>query len=58
MTKVEGKRRFRRRKFVSGEVNHVYQRTRNGFNIFYDLEDYLVYFTIFQYLQKSTEWWF
>ena len=41
------KKRIRRRKFFSGEVNHVYQRTRNGFNIFYDLEDYLVYFTIF-----------
>lgn len=41
------KRRIRRRRFVSGEVNNVYQRTRNGFNIFYDLEDYLVYFTIF-----------
>lgn len=53
MTKVEGKRRFRRRKFVSGEVNHVYQRTRNGFNIFYDLEDYLVYFTIFSVSAKK-----
>ena len=47
------RRRFRRRRFVSGEVNHVYQRTRNGFNIFYDLEDYLVYFTIFSVSAKK-----
>ena len=26
---------------------HIYQRTVNGFNIFYDLEDYLVFYTIF-----------
>ena len=25
---------------------HIYQRTRNGFNIFYSLEDFLVFFTI------------
>lgn len=41
------KKRIRRRRFYPGEVNHVYQRTRNGFNIFYDTIDYLVYFTIF-----------
>ena len=26
---------------------HVYQRAVKGFNIFYDLEDYLVFYTIF-----------
>ena len=26
---------------------HVYQRTISGFNIFYDLEDFLVFYTIF-----------
>ena len=40
----------RRRKFVNGEVNHTYQRTVSGFNIFYEVEDYLVYYTIFSIL--------
>lgn len=35
------------RKFYRGEVTHVYQRAVNGFNIFYQLEDYLVFYTIF-----------
>lgn len=39
-----------KRKFVSGEVNHVYQRGISGFNIFYEIEDYLVYYTIFSVL--------
>ena len=38
---------IRERRFKHGAVNHVYQRTLNRFNIFYDLHDYLVYFTIF-----------
>ena len=37
----------KKRKFVSQEVNHTYQRTISGFNIFYEVEDYLVYYTIF-----------
>lgn len=37
----------RERKFFSCSVNHIYQDTINGANIFYSLEDYLVYFTIF-----------
>ena len=41
------KKRFRRRYFQGGEVHHIYQRTVNRFNIFYDMEDYLVYYTIF-----------
>lgn len=32
---------------MEGEVHHIYQRTMGRFNIFYDLEDYLVYYTIF-----------
>jgi len=36
----------RRRRFVDGECNHIYQRTLNGFNIFYDREDYLVFYMI------------
>lgn len=35
------------RKFVEGGVMHVYQRAINGFNIFYTLSDYLVFYTIF-----------
>ena len=37
----------RKRKFFGCSVNHIYQNTANGVNIFYSLEDYLVYFTIF-----------
>jgi REP element-mobilizing transposase RayT len=39
-----------KRKFKEGEANHVYQRTVSGFNIFYDVEDYIVYYTIFSVL--------
>ena len=35
------------RRFIDGEINHTYQRTISGFNIFYEVEDYLVYYTIF-----------
>lgn len=35
------------RRFKEGAYNHVYQRTVNGFNIFYSVFDYLVYYTIF-----------
>lgn len=42
-----------KRKFQREAVNHVYQRTLSGFNIFYDLEDYLVYYTIFCVLAEK-----
>ena len=42
-----------KRKFVEGEVNHTYQRTVSGFNIFYEPVDYLVYYTIFSITAKS-----
>lgn len=45
--KQERRKRVRRRRFLEDEVHHIYQRTKNRFNIFYDLEDYLVYYTIF-----------
>ena len=35
------------RRFKEGSCNHIYQRTKDRFNIFYDLADYLVYYTIF-----------
>lgn len=38
---------MRVRRFKRGVCNHVYQRTIDRFNIFYDTIDYLVYFTIF-----------
>lgn len=41
-----------KRRFLRGEYNHVYQRTVSGNNIFYDTEDYLVYYTIFSVLSK------
>lgn len=41
------KRRIRVRRFLYDEYHHIYQRTVNRFNLFYDLEDYLVYYTIF-----------
>ena len=41
-----------KRKFEKGEFTHIYQRTAEKCNIFYDLEDYLVYYTIFSILAK------
>lgn len=41
------RKRVRRRRFVEDEYHHIYQRTIHKFNIFYDVQDYLVYFTIF-----------
>ena len=35
-----------KRRFCAGGVLHVYQRTVSGFNIFYSLEDFLVFYTI------------
>lgn len=42
-----------KRKFVNAELNHNYQRTISGFNIFYETEDYLVYYTIFSIVAKT-----
>lgn len=41
-----------RRRFIKDEVIHTYQRTLSGFNIFYEVEDYLVYYTLFSVLSK------
>lgn len=49
------KRRNRRRKFLEDEVHHIYQRTVGRFNIFYDIEDYLVYYTIFSIAVRQYE---
>lgn len=39
--------RKKKKVFVQGAVQHVYQRTHNYGLIFYTLEDYLLFFTIF-----------
>lgn len=38
---------MKKRRFIKEDVHHIYQRTEAGFNIFYEIEDYLVYYTIF-----------
>ena len=40
------------RKFIKDQVNHTYQRSVSGFNIFYEVEDYLVYYTIFSVMSR------
>ena len=40
------------RKFIKDQVNHTYQRAVSGFNIFYEVEDYLVYYTIFSVMSR------
>lgn len=44
--------RYRKRRFVSGECMHVYQRTIGGANIFYDHEDYIVFYTVFSIVSR------
>lgn len=45
--------KYKKRRFVPGECMHIYQRSVSGFNIFYDLEDYLVFYTIFSIVAKQ-----
>lgn len=44
--------KYKRRRFIAGECLHVYQRAIAGVNIFYDREDYLVYYTMFSVISK------
>lgn len=44
--------KYKKRRFTSGECMHVYQRTKGGMNIFYDLEDYIVFYTVFSVVSK------
>ena len=37
--------RGRFRVFKAGQLHHIYQRTINGFVIFYSISDFLVFFT-------------
>ena len=39
--------KYKKRRFIPGECMHIYQRAVNGYIIFYDLEDFLVFYTIF-----------
>ena len=41
-----------KRKFIKDQMNHTYQRSVSGFNIFYEVEDYLVYYTIFSVMSR------
>lgn len=45
----------KRRKFYRGVVNHVYQRTIDGVQLFYTIEDCLVFYTIFSVCAKNAE---
>lgn len=44
----------KRRKFYSGVVNHIYQKSTDGSNLFYDYEDFLVFYTILSVCAKSS----
>ena len=45
-------RKYRKRRFVQGECMHVYQRSIDGVNVFYDDEDYIVFLSIVSVLKK------
>ena len=43
----------KKRRFYRGVVNHIYQKTSSGDNLFYDYEDYLAFYTIFAVCARS-----
>ena len=43
----------RKRRFYRGVVNHVYQKTVEGINLFYSRADFMVFFTILSVCAKS-----
>lgn len=45
----------KKRKFYSGILNHVYQRSLKGVNMFYENEDFLVFYTIFSVCVRSSD---
>ena len=45
----------KRRKFYRGVVNHVYQKSTNGVNMFYEWEDFIVFYSIFSVCAKSAD---
>ena len=44
--------KYKKRRFIPGECMHVYQREVKGYNIFYDREDFLVFYMIFSVLAR------
>ena len=51
MTKTMG----RKRKFYSGALNHIYQKSIDGNNLFYGDEDFISFFTIMSICAKNCE---
>lgn len=45
----------KRRRFYRGVVNHIYQKTSSGHNIFYGYEDFLMFFTMMSVSVRSAE---
>ncbi len=45
--------RKRRRRFIAGECSHIYQRTLDGVVLFYDREDYLLFYMIASVVAKK-----
>ena len=45
-------KKYKKRRFIPGECLHIYQRTVGGVNVFYDREDFLVFFTVFSVISK------
>lgn len=45
----------KRRRFYRGVVNHIYQKTSSGHNIFYGYEDFLMFFTIMSVSVRSSD---
>lgn len=44
----------RKRKFYSGILNHIYQKSIDGNNLFYGDEDFIAFYTIFSICAKSS----
>lgn len=45
---------MKKRKFSSDGIMHVYQRTIDGFNLFYSTKDFLVFYTIVSIMAKKS----
>ena len=45
-------RKYIKRKFYQGECLHIYQRSIKGYNLFYDIEDFLVFYTIVSVISR------
>lgn len=45
----------KRRKFYSGVINHIYQKSSDGSNLFYGYDDFLAFYTIFSVCVRSSD---